>query len=95
MEAIEGEVVDPTKVILCAPGYKASARAYMDRRGEYGGIVEESPACPADQLMVVDADLGDPPPFQFEAPRPLPPLPYLYGATMVRPSNIFKLIATA
>lgn len=95
MEAIEGEVVDPGKVIICEPGKAESARAQMDRRHEYGGLVRESDTCPAGKLVVIDTDRikanldTELPPFQVETPSldQWARARWIYGATLTMPRS--------
>lgn len=95
-EPIEGEVVDPGKVIFCARGKTAAARAELDRRGEYGGVIRESDVCPAGLAIVVDmdriwADLKA----KLEEAVSLGPLPgwrstYMYP-TVTSPRSAFRI----
>lgn len=89
---IEGEVVDPGKVIICEPGKAASARARLDRLGEYGGVVRESDVCPKGRIVSIDmdriqADLDaslSPTPFMMTEPRMdlSMRLSFIYGAAL-------------
>lgn len=91
-DAIEGEVVDPGKVIICEPGKAVSARAKLDGLGEYGGVVRESDTCPKGQIFSIDADRIQadldasfaPMPFMMSEPRMdlSMRLSYIYGATL-------------